>query len=161
MDISRDGMTRRYWDGAFGANNPVDELWVEAQEVFGPSPLEPQIRGLLSIGTGRPPLTAFGKSVIEVGRSIIQIATQTQKTANMFPGMHVDLANRDGYFRFNPPDISEVGLEDASKRSIIAVRTDEYGKDHDVRARMLKFEQVVGDDQSTSTQASLAEQEFL
>lgn len=160
IKISYGSVKRRYLDGAFVANNPVNELWLEAQAEFGLPPLEPQIRTLLSLGTGKPPLTAFGKSVIEVGGSIIKLATDTQNTADMFHNMHMELANRNGYFRFNPPDISEVGLEHASKRAIIAVRTEEYGKDPEVRTRMLKFGQAAGEEQSTSTEAYLELQDF-
>lgn len=43
--ITIDGST--YWDGALGANNPVNQLWKEAKEAFGPEKLEPQIRCVL------------------------------------------------------------------------------------------------------------------
>ena len=156
MHISRGGITREYHDGAFGANNPVNELWLEAQHEFGPSPLEHQVRAILSLGTGKPPLTAFGKNVKEVGKTIIKLATETQKTATTFHNMHISLADGNRYFRFNPPDISDVGLEEASKKATIAVRTEEYGKDPEVEAKMLKFEHAAAEEQSTSAQAYLA-----
>lgn len=37
----------KYWDGGVGANNPVDRLWREAKEAFGPDLLEPRVRCVL------------------------------------------------------------------------------------------------------------------
>ena len=46
-------------DGATGANNPVMELWNQAQLMWGPEPLEGKVQCLVSVGTGVPSLKAF------------------------------------------------------------------------------------------------------
>jgi predicted acylesterase/phospholipase RssA len=43
-------------DGATGANNPVREMWDQAQLVWGPEPLKGEVKCLVSIGTGVPSL---------------------------------------------------------------------------------------------------------
>lgn len=148
IKIVSGGVPRVFLDGALEANNPVDELWYEAAEEWGPQPLEPQICCLLSIGTGRPRLESFGNSVKEVGKSIIKIATATQSTANNFRKYHTELFNQDRAFRFNPPDI-DVGLEDTSQKGIIATRTEVYCDDPETKTQLQRFTRAVGGKKST------------
>lgn len=162
IDITAGGTTRRFLDAALGHNNPVNELWMEAAGQFcapGAS-LEPRIRVLVSIGTGKPPMSAFGKSVRKVAQSIIDIANETEDTARTFHKTRPELANRDGYFRFNPPDISEVGLDEADKRAIIAQRCEAYGDDPDTERVVARWAAAAGDEQSTSTLAALEMEQF-
>jgi hypothetical protein len=161
VEVTSRNITIKYLDGGLGANNPVDELWHEATEEWGPGPLEPQIRCLLSIGTGKPALSAFGSSVREIGKTIIDIATETQKTANNFHRYHKELFKQDRAFRLNPPDIvNEVGLEDSSKKETIATRTEEYGRDPETIRRLDEFKQAAGKEQSASTLLHYAALEF-
>jgi len=149
--IMSGGVQRTFVDGALGANNPVNRLWIEAEKQFPPAPLEPRIRCLLSVGTGRPPLTSFGDSVWSVMDSIKKIAAETQKTAQTFHDMHRSLADRNAYFRFNPRDIDEVGLDEAGKRGMVEARTAAYLEDPEVVGMMDRFKQSIGEEQSTST----------
>ncbi|KAM3069549.1 hypothetical protein ACMFMF_008766 [Clarireedia jacksonii] len=145
------GIYRTFVDAGLGENNPINRLWIEAKTEFGPGALEPQIRCLLSIGTGRPSLSAFGERLRDVGQSIIDIATETERSANNFYETHTELTNRDGYLRFNPPDITEIGLDEARKRNIIEARTEVYVVDHVVRERMFKFRQASGTEENAIT----------
>jgi predicted acylesterase/phospholipase RssA len=54
-------------DGATGANNPVYELWNEAQDIWPSKSLEDKIKCLVSIGTGVPSLTPFRADPIGIG----------------------------------------------------------------------------------------------
>jgi calcium-independent phospholipase A2-gamma len=152
MTITRKNMKRVFLDGGLGSNNPVDDLWQEAADEWGPNPLEPQIRCLLSIGTGRPRQGVFGRSLKEVGETIIKIATETQVTADRFERGHESLFNENHAFRFNPPDIDEVGIEDADQKGLIAARTESYGNDADTRRRLTNFKEAAGEEQSASMQ---------
>jgi calcium-independent phospholipase A2-gamma len=155
------GIYRTFLDAGLGENNPVNRLWIEAKAQFGPGALEPQIRCLVSIGTGKPNLFAFGERLKDVGQSIIDIATQTENTANNFYEAHQELTNRDGYFRFNPPDITEIGLDEAGKRGMIEARTEVYVSDPVVRqGMMLRFKQASGDEESASFRALNSFEEF-
>lgn len=150
--IMSGGVPRTFVDGALGANNPVNRLWIEAQAQFPLAPLEDQIRCLLSIGTGRPALISFGETISGLLNSIKKIATETQRTADTFHEMHQSLADRDGYFRFNPPYIDEVGLHEAGKRAIVEARTAAYTDDPDIKRAMERFRQAVGGELSALTQ---------
>ncbi|PVH70050.1 FabD/lysophospholipase-like protein, partial [Cadophora sp. DSE1049] len=138
IDITCQNITETFIDGALGHNNPVNELWMEAQSEYGAT-LEPQIRFILSIGTGKPAMKKIGSSLKDFGSTIIKMASDTQKTANTFHRLHQDLADVDGYFRFNPPDLDEVGLDEASKKSLISQRTAAYGRELEVEKAMKRF----------------------
>ncbi|KAI4695276.1 uncharacterized protein J4E84_001901 [Alternaria hordeiaustralica] len=146
MEITHSGEPRRFLDAGIGSNNPIDELYLEAMSLFDKSEEEfdKQIRVLVSIGTGKPALHGFGEKVTEVAKSIASIATETQNTANKFHLTHKKLASRDGYFRFNPPDLSEVAIDEASKKGIIASRTDTYGNDAQTLEMVERWVSVAG-----------------
>jgi hypothetical protein len=65
-------------DGATGANNPVWEVWNQAQLLFGPQPLEGKIKCLVSIGTGVPSLKSFEDDAFHIGKTLVSIATETE-----------------------------------------------------------------------------------
>ena len=162
ITITSRNLPRMFSDGSLGSNNPVYELWQEAGEVWQRPglPLEPQIRCLLSVGTGRPRLEILGRSLKEVGQTIIDIATETQETAQRFQNDREELFTQNRAFRFNPLDISEVGLEEAKQKALIAVRTETYVNDPDTKGRINCFKEVVGEEQSASTQATLERMQY-
>jgi calcium-independent phospholipase A2-gamma len=153
MKIKHAGEPRCFLDAGLGHNNPIQELYLEAKEQLGKpgSYFDDQIRVLVSIGTGRPALQDFGESITEVAKSIVKIASDTQRTANTFYDMHLELADRDGYFRFNPPDLSEVLLDEASKKNIIAERTEAYGNDAETKKMVRRWVAAAGNEQSMLT----------
>jgi calcium-independent phospholipase A2-gamma len=156
MEIIHAGEPRRFLDAGIGSNNPVDELYLEAMAQFdnkSDEEFDKQIRVLVSIGTGKPALHGFGDKVTEVAKSIASIATETQATANMFHMCHRRLANRGGYFRFNPPDLGEVALDEAGKKDIIASRTEAYGTDADTVEMVERWTNAAGTEQSALTLA--------
>jgi hypothetical protein len=71
-------------DGATGANNPVVELWNQAQLMWDPEPLEGKVQCLVSIGTGVPSLKPFRDEVLHIGQALVAIATETEQTADRF-----------------------------------------------------------------------------
>jgi hypothetical protein len=85
-------------DGAAGANNPVAEVWNEAKDVWPHEPFEDNIKCQVSIGTGVPSLTPFGKNVIETGWSLLAIATETERTAERFAREKARLGDEGRYF---------------------------------------------------------------
>ena len=68
-------------DGALGSNNPVYALWSQAQDLWGSKALQENIGCLISIGTGKPALAPFPEDILDVGRSLIALATETESTA--------------------------------------------------------------------------------
>jgi predicted acylesterase/phospholipase RssA len=117
----------QYLDGATGANNPVRELWTAAKDLWPEGHLEDKIKCLVSIGTGQPSLEPFGESLVDVATTLLAIATDTERTAEVFAREHRDLAREKRYFRFNvEKGLEKIGLEEFQKRSILVSATRRY-----------------------------------
>ena len=117
----------KFVDGATGANNPVRELWQQAQRQF-PSDydLAPRLGCLLSLGTGLPSQKEWTGNAISVGKRLVEIATDTRRTAEMFGEEHVNLSEDNRYVRLDPLDVGDLKLDAAEDLSTIARRTDSY-----------------------------------
>ena len=114
-------------DGATGANNPVYEVWNEAQDIWPSGSLEDKIKCLVSIGTGVPSLTPFKDDIISIGRSLLAIATETEKTAERFSRDKSRLDDMGRYYRFNVlRGLEDIGLEDSKRKNAIVAATDRY-----------------------------------
>jgi hypothetical protein len=100
--------SRRSSDGGLGFNNPIYELWEEAQDVLKYQPL----RCLVSIGTGMPGVQPVGSSLKTLFETLRAIATETQKTHERFSLSHAE--NTKGrYFRFNVDrGMENIGLDE-------------------------------------------------
>lgn len=146
ITITCNNIPRTFVDGALGHNNPVNDLWIEAEKEFGGS-LEPQLRFILSLGTGRPEIKEVGGSLKSFAKTLLQITVDTQNMATTFRRMHPSLAKNDGYFRFNPPYLDKVGLDEASKKGIIQERTEAYVHEPEMEELMEKFGIVALDEE--------------
>jgi len=114
-------------DGAAGANNPVWEVWNQAQLMWGPQPLEGKIKCFVSIGTGMPSLKPFRDDVFGIGETLVAIATETEQTAERFRRDKTHLDDSGRYYRFNVGrGLEDVGLEESKKRKEIAAATGLY-----------------------------------
>ena len=114
-------------DGATGANNPVYEVWNEAQDVWPSGSLEDKVKCLVSIGTGVPSLMPFKDDLVGIGKSLLAIATETEKTAERFCRDKSALDNTGRYYRFNVlRGLEDIGLEDAKRKNAIIAATDRY-----------------------------------
>ena len=69
--------SRRYPDGGLGFNNPIYELWEEAQDVLKYQPL----RCLVSIGTGMPGVQPVGSNLKTLFETLRAIATEDPEDA--------------------------------------------------------------------------------
>ncbi|CAD6442839.1 70f76fa4-52fb-420e-a197-e7cc39b9e563 [Sclerotinia trifoliorum] len=127
----------KFLDGGTGANNPVVELWNEAKDIWSSVTLEAQLRCLISIGTGVPKAEAFGEHPAEIFRTILAIATDTEKTAQDFHRRHNDLDKDNIYYRFNVQrGLETVGLNETKKLAIIASATRSYMAQQDVQNQL-------------------------
>jgi hypothetical protein len=118
---------QRFYDRSNGANNPVQQLWDEAKDVWSSASFESNIGCIVSIGTGVPSLKNFGKDGIEIFQTLKHIATETEATARDFHQEHTALDDSDRYFRFNTPDgTANVGSEEVLESSTIADGTQYY-----------------------------------
>ncbi|KAL3426622.1 phosphorylase superfamily protein [Phlyctema vagabunda] len=86
-------------DGATGANNPVWEVWDQAQ-----------------LG-----------DVFHIGATLVEIATETEQTAEKFRRDKSQLDDRGQYYRFNVDrGLEDIGLEELKKTKEIAAATRRY-----------------------------------
>ena len=114
-------------DGATGRNNPIRQLWTEARDIWPEGCLEDNIKCIVSIGTGQPSVKPFGDDLVEIARTLRDIATETEDTAEDFHRDHRDLARRRRYFRFNvDKGLEKVGLEDSKQKNVIVAATRKY-----------------------------------
>jgi predicted acylesterase/phospholipase RssA len=124
-------------DGATGANNPVREVWDQAQLVWGPEPLEGRVKCLVSIGTGVPSLKPFKDDVLHIGETLVAIATETEQTAERFRRERQLLDSTGRYYRFNVVrGLEEIGLEEAAKVKEMAAATRRYIASQEVHKQM-------------------------
>ena len=124
-------------DGAPGNNNPVWEVWKQAKDVWRFEPLENNVRCLVSIGTGVPSLKPFGDDVLKIGESLIEISTETEKTAESFRRVNSQLADAGRYYRFNVVQgLENIGLEESRKKNEIASATRVYVESQEVLKQM-------------------------
>ncbi|KAJ6184435.1 hypothetical protein N7519_005736 [Penicillium mononematosum] len=128
-------------DGATGANNPIQEIWTEAADVWGLQlgQLEENVKCLVSIGTGIPSLSAFGPGLREVAQALKSIATETEATASTFCKHHTGLFQSGKAFRFNVVrGLETIGLEETSKWGNIKAATRNYVQKEEVRVEIKK-----------------------
>ena len=124
-------------DGATGANNPVWEIWNQAQLTWGPQPIEGMVKCLVSIGTGVPSLKPFQNDVFHIGKTLVAIATETEQTAERFRQDKTHLDNTSRYHRFNVArGLEDIGLEESKKKKEIAAATRRYVGSQDVLKQM-------------------------
>lgn len=121
----------RFTDGATGANNPINHLWTEAEDVFSRGPdwkLEDNIQCLVSIGTGQLDLTAFDESLAKFfTETLVSITTNSDTIAEQFQRHHSQLFRQRVAFRFNVDrGLEDIGLEEASKADVIRSATRRY-----------------------------------
>ncbi len=121
---------QKYADGALGANNPVSEVWNEAQNIWchDDGALEPLVNCFVSIGTGNPGIQPLSDSAWKMlSERIVKIATQTERTAQTFEAAHRGLSNQKRYFRFNVEQgLQAVRLDEYQQEGMINAATDDY-----------------------------------
>ncbi|KAF2801475.1 uncharacterized protein BDZ99DRAFT_221763 [Mytilinidion resinicola] len=127
-------------DGATGANNPVYEVWNEAQDIWPSGSLEEKISCFVSIGTGVPSLKPFSKKLVGIPKNLVAIATETEKTAERFCRDKSALDNKGRYYRFNVlRGLEDIGLEDSKQKNAIIAATNRYIKSQAVTKQMRAF----------------------
>jgi predicted acylesterase/phospholipase RssA len=124
-------------DGGTGANNPIAQVWNEAQLIWGPEPLEGKVQCLVSIGTGVPSLKPFQDDILNIGKTLIAIATETEQTAEQFRRDKSYLDSSGRYYRFNVMrGLETIGLEESTKKTEIAAATRRYVQSQEILMQM-------------------------
>ncbi len=117
-------------DGATRTNNPINSIWTEAFDTWRDGDdwrLEENVKCLVSIGTGIPSLKPFGDDLVNIGKTLLAIATDTEALAEDFQRHHTNLYKEHRYFRFNVlRGLENIGLEEAAKKKEIRAATRDY-----------------------------------
>ena len=121
---------RTFADGAFGANNPVDEVEGEASNIWCSETgnLKPLVKCFISIGTGNPGKKAFEDSMIKfLSQTMVSIATETENTEKKFIARWAKHFDDSRYFRFNVDQgLQNIGLNEHEKKGTIQAATEGY-----------------------------------
>ena len=121
---------RKFVDAGLGANNPVEQIWNEAQNIWcsGEQELQQLLKCFVSIGTGNPGTKPIAEGAFKFfSETLVNIATQTEETAKVFIDRHRYLYERKRYFRFNVEQgLQSVGLEEYEKEALIDAATANY-----------------------------------
>ncbi|KAL8909968.1 MAG: hypothetical protein Q9171_004734 [Xanthocarpia ochracea] len=153
---------RKFVDGALKANNPAAEVEDEASNIWYNPTVEfkSMVKCFVSIGTGHP-----GKRPIEddaakfLAKTLVDIATETESTADSFINRWRQQYETKRYFRFNVHQgLQDVGLEEHEKQGTIEAATYENplftGRDNILRELEAKIRDAV-EDPSSSNQCSI------
>lgn len=134
--ISIGPYSEEFVDGALGANNPINMVWSQAQDLWGPD-LQAKLRCLVSVGTGVPSLKLFHDDILHIGGSLVALATETENTAEQFRRHYSNLDDEGRYYRFNVNrGLEDVGLEESKKKNVIAAATGVYVESQEVYKQM-------------------------
>ena len=102
-------------DGGLRHNNPIRELVQEARDIWG---VEYPTSCIVSIGTGYPAIKRLGKSAGSVIRACVDIATDTEQTAQNFAQENTELL-KNSYYRFNVQQgLQDYSLDECSQAQI-------------------------------------------
>ncbi|KAF2192161.1 kinase subdomain-containing protein, partial [Zopfia rhizophila CBS 207.26] len=121
---------RQFVDGAFGANNPVDEVEGEAANIWcsETGDLKPLVKCFVSIGTGNPGKKAIEDNMFKfLSKSLVGIVTETEDTERKFVARWAKHFDQKRYFRFNVDQgLQDVGLAEYKEQGRVEAATDEY-----------------------------------
>lgn len=124
---------RTFVDGALGANNPIEEVEMEASNLWCPKSrdLKPLVKCFISIGTGKLLERAIEKSVIGLASwTLVGIATETEGKAQNFVRRWGAEYDQLRYFRFNVQQgLQEVDLDEYNEKSRLQASTMQYLED--------------------------------
>lgn len=131
---------RKFVDGGLSANNPVDEVEREASDIWCPDDgeLKPLVKCFISIGTGNPGLKPIEDKMLGfLSKTLVDLATETQKTAQGFMARWRGHFDQKRYFRFNVHQgLQSVGLAEYREQGAIEAATIDYLGDQEERFRV-------------------------
>lgn len=121
---------RQFVDGAFGANNPVEEVEEEACDIWCPTTrnLQDLIKCLLSIGTGHAGKQALDDNIVKfLSKTLVKMATKPAGVERRFMARWRRECNEKRCFRFNVEEgLEDVRMTEYQKRSLIEAATLDY-----------------------------------
>jgi hypothetical protein len=123
-----DGIT--FYDGGLGDNNPSIEAWEEIRDIWKPrkDSIADILSCFISIGCGDPGLQTIEKSAFKfLSESLVNIATETNRTATRFHNANGELFREKKCMRFNVEQgLQSVGMEEYKERNKIKNAAEKY-----------------------------------
>ncbi|KAH9207828.1 acyl transferase/acyl hydrolase/lysophospholipase, partial [Leptodontidium sp. 2 PMI_412] len=115
-------------DGGLGANNPVNHVFAEAQEVWPELDIRNHLACLISVGTGLTPLTSFDPTdPLGIKDGLVAIATETNETHEKFCKSNQDLQkDPKRFFRFNATGLEDIKMDQPERKEDIQYATYDY-----------------------------------
>lgn len=149
--ISIGNPKKEFLDGGTGANNPVRYVWDEAVDLLPRKDLLDNLGCLIPIGTGQPVYKPFESSAVGLGKALLNIATETEDTADQFHRAQYALFESHVCFRFNVPrGLGDMGLAETEQVAAIDAMTDAYLQTETVQSNMRRCVERLGERQSVS-----------
>ena len=124
-------------DGGLGDNNPVGELWTQTEYVWPGAAARSGIECLVSIGTGKPSVPNYGTGAVDLGKRLLHVATESERSARRFYDHHRHDLGRQRYYRFNVDrGLEDVELGEAKEKARIIRVTKDYMNDGEVHEKV-------------------------
>lgn len=100
--------------------------------------LQGQVKCFISIGTGHPGKKAIEDKIIRFfSKTLVDLAAETERTAEKFVSRWRHHFDKNRYFRFNVQQgLQDVGLAEYKEQGLIEAATDEYLTQQEQKARM-------------------------
>lgn len=121
---------RQYVDGAFGANNPIEQVEEEAADIWCPTTreLKPLVKCIVSVGTGSPGLRALDDNIFQfLTKTLVRMATKPEGVERRFVARWNKEFTEKRYFRFSVEQgLQDVHMDDYSKQDLIQSSTYDY-----------------------------------
>ncbi|KAJ5676382.1 Acyl transferase/acyl hydrolase/lysophospholipase [Penicillium majusculum] len=120
----------KFVDGAFGANNPIEEVEEEAADIWctASRDLKPLVKCLVSVGTGNHAQVPMDDNVLKfLSKTLVRMATKPESTERRFMARWSNEVKGKRYFRFNVEQgLQQVHMTEFEKQSVIESATYAY-----------------------------------
>ncbi|CAG8919613.1 unnamed protein product [Penicillium salamii] len=121
---------QQFVDGAFGANNPVEEVEEEAADIWCTKSrdLKPLVKCFLSVGTGSPDRVPINDNIVKfLSKTLVKMATKSESTNRRFMARWSYEVEAKRCFRFNVEQgLQDVHMDEFDKQSVIESATCDY-----------------------------------
>lgn len=121
---------RQFVDGAFGANNPIEEVEEEAADIWCPATrhLKPLVKCIVSVGTGNSGRASMDDNILNfLSKTLVRMATKPESTERRFMARWSNEFRENRYFRFNVDHgLQDVRMTECHRQSLIHSATHDY-----------------------------------
>lgn len=122
--------SQQFVDGAFGANNPIEEVEEEAADIWctASRALKPLVKCFVSVGTGNPARVPIDDNVLKfLSKTLVRMATKPESTERRFMARWSNEIKGKRCFRFNVEQgLQQVHMTEFEKRNVIESATYAY-----------------------------------